>query len=169
LNLLQVKDALEETTMVKDVAPQRTLVMKAKVTVMAPEMAVPMTVMLDARETSYAAPTTVSSLAPTSIPRMTAVRDPAMVESSVHQLEALVQDSRSLVGAHGAHGHPVAMSAAMVRRLGRGTVWADSVELRFSTSLKIKRLFARENATISSHKVFMIFNTVSYCVNNIYV
>jgi len=155
--------------MVKDVAPQRTLVMKAKVTVMAPEMAVPMTVMLAARETSCVAPTTVSSLAPTSIPRMTAVRDPAMVESSVHQLEALVQDSRSLVGVHGAHGHPVATSVAMVRRLDRETVWADSVELRFSTSLKIKRLFARENATISSHKVFIIFNTVSYCVNNIYV
>jgi len=84
--------------MVKDVAPQRTLVMKAKVTVMDLEMAVPMTVMLAARETSCAAPTTVSSLAPTSIPRMTAVRDQAMVESSVHQLEALVQDSRSLVG-----------------------------------------------------------------------
>jgi len=46
----------------------------------------------------------------------------------------------------------------MVRRLGRGTAWADSVEQRFSTSLKIKRLFARENATISSHKVFIIFN-----------
>merc|ERR1712126_667723 len=42
----------EEITTEKDVAPQRTLVMKAKVTVMAPEMAVPMTVMLDARETS---------------------------------------------------------------------------------------------------------------------
>merc|ERR1719270_940041 len=115
---------------------------------------------------------------------MTAVRDPATVESSVHQLEALVQDSRSLVvstcdhddvdgdlvqvGAHGAHGHPVAMSAAMVRRPGRGTAWADSVELRFSTSLKIKRLFARENATISSHKIFILFNIVFYCVNNIY-
>jgi len=169
LNLLQVKDALEEITMVKDVAPQRTLVMKAKGTVMDLEMAVPMTVMLAARETSCVAPTTVSSLAPTSIPRMTAVRDPAMVESSVHQLEALVQDNRSLVGAHGAHGHPVATSVAMVRRPGRGTVWADSVELRFSTSLKIKRLFARENATISSHKIFIIFNIVFYCVNNIYV
>merc|ERR1719391_1787327 len=100
---------------------------------MALEMAVPMTVMLAAREISYAAPTTVSSLVPTSIPRMTAVRDPATVESSVHQLEALVQDNRSLVGAHGAHGHPVATSVAMVRRLGRGTAWADSVELRFST------------------------------------
>merc|ERR1719295_1912327 len=131
---------------------------------MAPEMAVPMTVMLAAKETSCVAPTTVSSLVPTSIPRMTAVRDPAMEESSVHQLEALVQDNRSLVGAHGALGHPVAMSVAMVRRLDRGTAWADSVELRFSTSLKIKRLFARENATISSHKVFIIFNTVSYCV-----
>jgi len=86
LNLLQVKDALEEITMVKDVAPQRTLVMKAKVTVMAPEMAVPMTVMLAAREISYADPTTVSSLVPTSIPRMTAVRDPAMVVDSLAQL-----------------------------------------------------------------------------------
>jgi len=169
LNLLQVNDALEETTMVKDVAPQRIHVMKAKVTVMAPEMAAPMMVMLAAREILYAAPTTVSSLVPTSIQRTIAVRDPAMVESSVHQLEALVQDSRSLVGAHGALGHPVAMSVAMVRRPGKETVWADSVELRFSTSLKIKRLFARENATISSHKIFIIFNIVFYCVNNIYV
>merc|ERR1719516_431910 len=101
-----------------------------------------MTVMLAAKEILCVAPTTVSSLGPTSIPRTIAVRDPAMVESSVHQLEALVQDNRSLVRAHGAHGHPVATSAAMVRRPGRGTVWADNAELRFNTSLKIKRLFA---------------------------
>jgi len=65
--------------------------MKARETVMALETEVSMTATLAARETSCAAPITVSSLVPTSIPRTTAVSGPAMlVESSVHQLEAVV-------------------------------------------------------------------------------
>jgi len=90
-NLLQVKDALVETTTARDAVPQRILVMRARETVMDLETEVSMTVTLAARETSCAAPTTVSSSEPTSIPRMIAVSDLVMlVESSVHQLEVVV-------------------------------------------------------------------------------
>jgi len=91
LSLLQVKDALVETTTARDVVLQRILVMKEKETVMDLEMEEPMTVTLGARETSCVAPTTVSSSGPTSIPRTTAARDPAvLVQSSVHHLEVVV-------------------------------------------------------------------------------
>jgi len=90
LNLLQVKDVLVETTTARDAVLQRIHVMKEKETVMDLEMEVPMTVMLDVRETSCVAPTTVSSSAPTSIPRTTAARDQAVLkQSSVHHLEAV--------------------------------------------------------------------------------
>lgn len=91
MNLLQVKDALEETTMAKDVALQRIPVMKEKETVMDLETEESMMATLAARETSCAAPTTASSLAPTSTPRTTVVSDQEMlVGSSVHQLGAVV-------------------------------------------------------------------------------
>jgi len=61
-------------TMARDAAPLRTPVMRERVTVMVPETAVTMMDTEAARETSSVAPTTVSSLELTTIPRMTAVR-----------------------------------------------------------------------------------------------
>ena len=60
----------------RDAALLRTLVTRVRVTVTVLVMEVTMTVTEAARVTSSAAPTTVSSLAPTITPRMTAVRGP---------------------------------------------------------------------------------------------
>ena len=73
---LQVKDVLVAIIKTGDAALLRTLVTRVRVTVMVLVTEVTMTVTEAARETSSAAPTTVSSLVPTIIPRMTAVRDP---------------------------------------------------------------------------------------------
>lgn len=164
MNPLQVKDALVETTMVKDVALQRILAMKERETAMDLETVVPMTVTLGAREILCVAPTTVSSLAPTSIPRMTAVSDqPVLVQSSVQLQEVLGRDSRILVGDHGAPGPAAVWTVGWVRPPGRGSVWAGSVEHPYSTSLKIRREFVRENVTISSHNLnIFIMKTVLY-------
>ena len=51
-------------------------VMRVRVTVMGPEMAATMTATEAVRETWYVAPTTASSLAPTTTRRMTAARGP---------------------------------------------------------------------------------------------
>ena len=60
----------------RDVAHLRTLVMRVRVIVTVLVMVVTMTATEAARVTSSAALTTVSSLVPTTTPRMTAVRDP---------------------------------------------------------------------------------------------
>jgi len=75
LSLLQVKDVEDVILMARDVVHQRIHVMKEKETVTDLETEVNMMDIEDAREISCAAPTIVSSLEPTSIPRMTAVRD----------------------------------------------------------------------------------------------
>jgi len=73
---LQVRDVLGEIIMVRDVALLRTLVTRVRVIVMVLVTEVTMTVTEAARVTSSAALTTVSSLVPTTTPRMTAVRGP---------------------------------------------------------------------------------------------
>ena len=54
-------------------------VTRARVTVTGPGMAAVMTAIEAARETWYAAPTTASSLAPTTTRRMTAARGPRLI------------------------------------------------------------------------------------------
>jgi len=82
LSLLQVKDVEDVILMARDVVLQRIHVMKEKETVMDLETEVNMMDIEDAREISCVDPTIVSSLEPTFIPRMTAVRDNSVTLSA---------------------------------------------------------------------------------------
>ena len=67
--MFQVRDVLAGIIMVRGAAPLRTPVMRVRVTVTVPGMAVTMMDTEAARETLSVAQTTVSSLEPTTIPR----------------------------------------------------------------------------------------------------
>ena len=72
---LQIKGVLEEIFREEDVVPLRIPVMKVRETVMDLEMEVSMMDTKDVKEILFVDPTIVSSLEPTSIPRMTVVKD----------------------------------------------------------------------------------------------
>ena len=65
--------------MARDAVLLRPPVTRVRVTVTGPEMAAAMTATEAVRETWYVAPTTASSLAPTTTRRMTAARDPRLI------------------------------------------------------------------------------------------
>merc|ERR1719154_521261 len=73
-SLLQVRDVLVGITTAGGAVLLRPPVTRVRVTVMGPEMAATMTAIEVARGTWYVAPTTASSLAPTTTKRMTAAR-----------------------------------------------------------------------------------------------
>merc|ERR1711894_426685 len=103
---------------------------------MVPGMAVTMTDTEAARETSSVAPTTASSLEPTTIPRMTVVRGPRVCLWLVVPALATL-DSSNLAGDPGVTGHPAARctskSVEGAGRSGPENVWASSAAPASST------------------------------------
>merc|ERR1719154_300538 len=78
-SLLQVRDVLGGIITARGAVLLRPPVTRARGTVTGPGMAAATTATEAARETWYVAPTTASSLAPTTTRRMTAARDPRVI------------------------------------------------------------------------------------------
>jgi len=116
--------------MVRGAAPLRTPAMRERVTVTGLGTAVTMMDTEAARETSSVAPTTVFSLEPTTIPRMTAVRGLRVCLWLVVLALAML-DSSNLAGDPGVTGQPapgcISRSVEGAGRSGPGNVWASSV------------------------------------------